>query len=46
LVAEVRYGQGTLLALAKARWPEVDLSQNLGTAPDEARAFAALVAAQ
>jgi 3-carboxy-cis,cis-muconate cycloisomerase len=46
LVAEVRDGQGTLLALAKARWPEVDLSQNLGTAPDEARAFAALVAAQ
>lgn len=46
LVAEVRNGQGTLLALAKARWPEVDLSQSLGTAPDEARAFAALVAAQ
>ncbi|MCF8484676.1 MAG: adenylosuccinate lyase family protein [Rhodobacteraceae bacterium] len=46
LVAEVRDGQGTLLALAKDRWPELDLSQNLGTAPDEARAFAALVAAQ
>lgn len=41
LAAEVRESQGDLLALAKARWPDLTLAPNLGTAPDEARAFAA-----
>ena len=40
LVAEVRAGAGDLTALARQRWPGLDLSASLGTAPDEARAFA------
>lgn len=40
LVAEVRAGAGDLLALARLRWPALDLSQSLGTAPGEAHAFA------
>ncbi len=42
LCAEVSEHGGDLLALAAARWPELDLSPagGLGTAPAEARAFA------
>jgi 3-carboxy-cis,cis-muconate cycloisomerase len=41
LTDQVRGGAGDLLTLAQARWPGIDLSNSLGTAPDEARAFAA-----
>jgi 3-carboxy-cis,cis-muconate cycloisomerase len=41
LTEQVRAGAGDLLALAQAKWPGIDLSHSLGTAPDEARAFAA-----
>ncbi len=40
LVAEVRSGGGDLVTLARQRWQGIDLSTSLGTAPDEARAFA------
>lgn len=40
LVADVRAGAGDLPTLASQRWPGLDLSVSLGTAPDEARAFA------
>ncbi|MEO8244063.1 MAG: adenylosuccinate lyase family protein [bacterium] len=42
LAAEVRSSQGDLLTLAHAKWPDLSLSPDLGTAPAEARAFAAL----
>lgn len=41
LTTEVRAGAGDLLTLAQGRWPGIDLSHSLGTAPEEARAFAA-----
>jgi hypothetical protein len=41
LTEQVRAGVGDLPTLAQAQWPGVDLSHSLGTAPDEARAFAA-----
>jgi 3-carboxy-cis,cis-muconate cycloisomerase len=40
LVAEVLAQKGDLLALAKARWPALEVTVSLGTAPEEARAFA------
>jgi 3-carboxy-cis,cis-muconate cycloisomerase len=43
LAAEVRATQGDLIALAQTRWPDLSLTPDLGTAPDEARAFAAKV---
>ncbi|MFN4154456.1 MAG: lyase family protein [Paracoccaceae bacterium] len=47
LSAAVRAGEGALLALAAQRWPDLStgaiLSAGLGTAPDEARAFARAV---
>jgi 3-carboxy-cis,cis-muconate cycloisomerase len=45
LTADVRAGLGDLLDLARKRWPDLDLSSDLGTAPDEARAFADFAAA-
>lgn len=45
VVAEVRAGSGDLLDLARSRWPGLDLSPDLGTAPEEARAFAESAAA-
>ena len=41
LAAEVRATGGDLLAKARTRWPDLTLTADLGTAPDEARAFAA-----
>jgi 3-carboxy-cis,cis-muconate cycloisomerase len=41
LAAQVRAGQGDLLTLARAQWPGLTLPDALGTAPSEARAFAA-----
>jgi 3-carboxy-cis,cis-muconate cycloisomerase len=41
LAAEVRETQGDLLALARARWHNLDIAPDLGTAPAEARSFAA-----
>lgn len=41
LAAEVRETQGDLLALARARWHNLDITPDLGTAPAEARSFAA-----
>jgi 3-carboxy-cis,cis-muconate cycloisomerase len=41
LAAEVRDTNGDLLALAQARWQDLTLTPDLGTAPAEARAFAA-----
>jgi 3-carboxy-cis,cis-muconate cycloisomerase len=43
LVAEVRNGGGDLVTLARQRWQDIDLSASLGSAPDEARAFASAV---
>ena len=43
LVAEVRSGGGDLVTLARQRWQGIDLTVSLGTAPDEARAFARAV---
>lgn len=43
LSARVRSGEGGLLDLARVLWPGLDLSAGLGTAPAEARAFAASV---
>ena len=40
LAARVRAGDGDLLTLARATWPDLAIPQGLGTAPDEARAFA------
>ncbi|MBI1173364.1 adenylosuccinate lyase family protein [bacterium] len=45
LAAEVRKTGGDLLALARTRWPDLSLTADLGTAPDEARAFAQAVRA-
>ena len=41
LVAEALSGQGSLIELARARWPDLSVPEGLGTAPDDARAFAA-----
>lgn len=41
LVAEVRAGGGDLLALARAKWPDLHVATDPGLAPTEARAFAA-----
>jgi 3-carboxy-cis,cis-muconate cycloisomerase len=40
LSVRVRAGEGDLLALARAEWPDLTVPQGLGTAPAEARAFA------
>ena len=40
LVADVRAGAGDLPTLARQRWPGLEMSASLGTAPNEARAFA------
>jgi 3-carboxy-cis,cis-muconate cycloisomerase len=45
LVARVRAGQGDLISLAVAAWPDLTVPDGLGTAPAEARAFAAAAAA-
>jgi 3-carboxy-cis,cis-muconate cycloisomerase len=42
LAARVRAGEGDLIRLARAAWPDLIVPDGLGTAPDEARAFAAL----
>jgi 3-carboxy-cis,cis-muconate cycloisomerase len=41
LAARVRAGEGDLIRLARDTWPDLPIPQGLGTAPDEARAFAA-----
>jgi 3-carboxy-cis,cis-muconate cycloisomerase len=45
MAATVRAEGGDLIAMARARWPDLVISQGLGTAPDEARTFAALASA-
>lgn len=40
LAARVRAGDGDLLTLARATWPDLAIPQGLGAAPAEARAFA------
>jgi 3-carboxy-cis,cis-muconate cycloisomerase len=42
LAARVRTGEGDLMALVRKLWPDLTLTDDLGTAPDEARAFARL----
>ena len=44
LTARVRAGQGDLISLARAAWPDLTVPDDLGTAPAEARAFAKLAA--
>jgi 3-carboxy-cis,cis-muconate cycloisomerase len=41
LAVRVRTGDGNLLTLAHTTWPDLAVPMGLGTAPDEARAFAA-----
>ena len=43
LAAKVRATGGDLLALSGARWPDLILTADPGTAPDAARAFAGQV---
>ena len=45
LAARVRAGQGDLIRLAQAAWPDLTVPDGLGNAPAEARAFAAAAAA-
>ena len=45
LASQVRADQGDLSGLARARWPDLLVAPGLGTAPDEARAFAAIASA-
>ncbi len=45
LAAKVRAGDGDLISLARAAWPDLNVPDGLGTAPAEARAFAAAASA-
>lgn len=40
LAGRVRAGEGDLMRLAKTAWPDLTVTDRLGTAPSEARAFA------